>query len=176
MFTRYVGDEQKTAGAFESGWFKTGDRARLGEDGSLMLLGRVQSLFPTPGGSVADLAVLARQITSVLGPADVAYHHADEGVYLYVAVHPEGIPHHLLIDGDVLEPIPAADPRAQAVHTQLTSFPAHRSIVAVAVFRGGFRLRTGEVGPTGKPRGWRIHQLHSARACPLWDEASAAIA
>ncbi len=161
MFTRYVGDEQKTARAFDSGWFKTGDRARLGEDGSLILLGRIQSLVPVPGGGVADLGDLTRQITSALGAADVAYHRTDEGVYLYVAVHPAGIPHHVLIDGDLLDPVSPAHPQSKVVYAQLKTSPSGSAIVAVAVFRGAFRLRTGEVGPTGKPRGWRIHQLHS---------------
>lgn len=166
VFTRYVGDEQKTADAFDSGWFKTGDRARLTDSGDLVLQGRVQSQIRTPGGDVADLTDLTRRITSALGAADVAYHRDESGVYLYVAVHPEGIPRHVLIEEGTLDPLPPADPAANVVKTMLDAFPGKDAIVGVALFRGGFGYRDGEVGPTGKSRGWRIHQVRGAHAHP----------
>ena len=162
VFTRYVGDEQKTADAFDSGWFKTGDRARLTDSGDLVLQGRVQSQIRTPGGDVADLTDLTRRITSALGASDVAYHRDESGVYLYVAVHPEGIPRHVLIEEGTLDPLPPADPAANVVKTLLDAFPGKDAIVGVALFRGGFGYRDGEVGPTGKSRGWRIHQVRGA--------------
>lgn len=169
IFTRYVGDEQRTAEAFESGWFKTGDRARLTDNGDLVLLGRIQSMIPTPGGGVADLTDLTRRITSALGAADVAYFRDESGVYLYVAVHPEGIPRHVLIVEGILDPIRASDPVAEVLQSQLQTFPGRNAIVGFALFRGGFGSRDGEVGPTGKPRGWRIHQLRSTHVRrPSW--------
>jgi hypothetical protein len=30
-----------------------------------------------------------------------------------------------------------------------------------ALYDGAFEQVTGEVGPTGKPRGWRIHELRA---------------
>jgi long-chain acyl-CoA synthetase len=176
IFTRYVGDEQKTAHAFDSGWFKTGDRARLSDDGELVILGRIQSMIPTLGGGIADLTDLTRRITSGLGPADVAYFRDESGVYLYIAVHPEGIPRHVLVVEGNLDPIQASDPISEVLQSQLQTFPGRNEIAGFALFRGGFGFRDGEVGPTGKPRGWRIHQLRSDHVRrPSWRSDLASI-
>ncbi|MBV8787545.1 MAG: AMP-binding protein [Mycobacterium sp.] len=163
MFTRYVGDERRTVDAFESGWFKTGDRARLTGNGELVLLGRIQSIIPTPGGGVADLNDLTRRVTSALGAADVAYFRDRAGVHVYVAVHPDGVPRHSLMDQGILDPIPISDPLTDILQSQLRSFPGRDAIAGFGLFRGAFGFRDGEVGPTGKARGWRIHQLHGAQ-------------
>lgn len=163
IFTRYVGDEHTTADAFESGWFKTGDRARLTDDGEVVLLGRVQSIIPAPGGGVADMSEMARRITSALGVADVAYFRDDSGVHLYVAVHPDGVPRHALMQEGILEPIPVSDPLTEILQSQLQAFPGRDAIAGFGLFRGAFGFRDGAVGPTGKARGWRIHQLHFAQ-------------
>jgi long-chain acyl-CoA synthetase len=163
IFTRYVGDERRTADAFESRWFRTGDRARLTDDGELVLLGRVQSIIPTPGSGVADLTDLTRRITSALGAADVAYFRDESGVHVYVAVHPDGVPRHVLMDAGVLDAIPVSDPLTETLRSQLRAFPGRDAIAGFGLFRGAFGFRGGEVGPTGKPRGWRIHQLHCAQ-------------
>ncbi len=162
VFTRYVGDDARTARAFDSGWFKTGDRAHLTDDGELVLLGRVQSMIPTPDGGVADMTDLTNRIISALGPADVAHFSDRSGLYLYIAVHPEGVPRHVLIDRGILDPVPVTDPLAHVLESQLHSLLAGSSIAGFALFRGGFGYRDGEVGPTGKARGWRIHQLRNA--------------
>jgi long-chain acyl-CoA synthetase len=162
IFTQYVGDERRTADAFESGWFKTGDRARLTDDGELVLLGRIQSIIPTPGGGVADISDLARRITSALGAADVAFFRDESGVHVYVAVHPDGVPRHALMDEGILDPIPISDPATEILQSQLQAFPGRDAVAGFGLFRGAFGFRDGEVGPTGKARGWRIHQLRSA--------------
>jgi long-chain acyl-CoA synthetase len=162
LFTRYVGAAEKTAHAFESGWFKTGDRARLSDDGELLLLGRSQSMVPIPGAGVADMTDLTRRITRIFGHADVAYFRDEAGVYLYVAIHPEGFPRHTLLTAGILDPIPDSDGLAAILQSQLNAFAGQQAIVGYALFRGGFGYGHGEVGPTGKLRGWRIHQLRSA--------------
>jgi long-chain acyl-CoA synthetase len=162
IFTRYVGDDARTARAFDSGWFKTGDRAHLTDDGELVLLGRIQSMIPTPGGGIADMTDLTNRITSAIGPADVTYFSDSLGLYLYIAVHPKGVPRHVLMERGILDPVPVTDPLAEVLESQLYGLPAACSIAGFALFRGGFGYRDGEVGPTGKARGWRIHQLRKA--------------
>lgn len=162
LFTRYLGDEQATARSFDAGWFKTGDRVEVADNGDLRLLGRVQSMIPTAETGFVNLDDLARRITSRLGAADIAYFHDETGVYLYIAVHPEGVPRHVLIESAALEPIAPTDPVAAALHAELRNPVSDYGIVGIGLFRGGFGYRHGEIGPTGKPRGWRIHQMRSA--------------
>ncbi len=61
-----------------------------------------------------------------------------------------------------LDPIPDSDGLAAVLRSELNAFAGQQAIVGYALFRGGFAYGDGEVGPTGKLRGWRIHQLRSA--------------
>jgi acyl-CoA synthetase (AMP-forming)/AMP-acid ligase II len=49
VFEGYLDNPQATAAAFDDGWFDTGDTARLGDDGSLTLTGRVKELIDRGG-------------------------------------------------------------------------------------------------------------------------------
>jgi hypothetical protein len=128
-------------------------------------------MVPIPGAGFADMTDLSRRITCVFGNADVAYSRDESGVYLYVAVHPEGFPRHALLTAGILNPIPDSDGLAATLQSQLNAFAGQQAIVGYALFRGGFGYGHGEVGPTGKLRGWRIHQLRSAhlRRRPVGD-------
>jgi len=51
VFSGYLENPEKTAKSFtEDGWFKTGDRGRLDEVGTLHLFGRLSTLIITPSG------------------------------------------------------------------------------------------------------------------------------
>jgi AMP-binding enzyme len=108
LVTRYVGDEDRTALAFNSGWFNTGDRARLCNDNEVVCCPRAHSGL----GSGHRNPALAIERT----------------------------------------------------------FRSRRDR-RIALFRGCFGYRDGEVGPTGKPRGWRIHQLRSQHVRRLAEES-----
>jgi o-succinylbenzoate---CoA ligase len=52
LFRRYRGDPERTAAALRDGWLRTGDLGRLGPDGRLTVLGRVDDLVISGGVNV----------------------------------------------------------------------------------------------------------------------------
>jgi hypothetical protein len=50
------------------------------------------------------------------------------------------------------------DPRWSELRALLELYDPHRVVQGFALFEGAFEQTTGEVGPTGKPRAWRIHE------------------
>ena len=41
VFERYLGEDERTRGVFQDGWFRTGDLARFDDDGFLYIEGRL---------------------------------------------------------------------------------------------------------------------------------------
>ena len=71
LFDGYAGDPEATADALVGGWLRTGDRGRIGDDGRLEVLGRVDDVVLSGGVSVAVPAV-ERALRSHPTVADVA--------------------------------------------------------------------------------------------------------
>jgi hypothetical protein len=69
------------------------------------------------------------------------------------------------------EPRPAAhaDVRWQQLAALIEEMDPHHVVRGWALFDGAFGQTSGEVGPTGKPRSWRVHELRSER---LWLQAA----
>jgi long-chain acyl-CoA synthetase len=155
VFARYVGDLEATSSALAGGWLHSGDRAKLLPTGEILLLGRVQSLVTAADGTVVDTAVLSAEIRAAMGEADVVFARATpySGVYLYVALHAKS---------PDARPIAPTDVRWDRVASLIEDFDPHHVVRGHALFEGAFGQATGEVGPTGKPRAWRIHDLRSA--------------
>jgi long-chain acyl-CoA synthetase len=168
VFTRYVGDQAATAHALEGQWLHTGDRAAISPQGDIVLCGRVQSLVEAKGGATVDIAALIAEATRQVGDGEFVFVPSDgrAGV-LYAALRadlpsvPEG----------GLRPVRADDKRWTLLARLVEKMDPHGVISGWALFEGAFGQTSGEVGPTGKPRGWRIHELRSgtsvlrARAC-----------
>ncbi|MGC4071883.1 MAG: AMP-binding protein [Nibricoccus sp.] len=66
VFTGYLKDAEKTAGAFRDGWFVTGDLARFDEDGFLFIEGRL-SRFSKIGGEMVPHGTVEQKIISSFG-------------------------------------------------------------------------------------------------------------
>ncbi|MDI3313773.1 MAG: long-chain fatty acid--CoA ligase [Mycobacterium sp.] len=62
VFGGYWRNEQATAEAFSDGWFKTGDRGAVDEDGFLTITGRKKEIIVTSGGKNVAPAVLEDQL------------------------------------------------------------------------------------------------------------------
>lgn len=58
VFTEYHHDAKATEGAFDDGWFRTGDIGRLDDDGHLMITGRKKEIIVTAGGKNVSPAEL----------------------------------------------------------------------------------------------------------------------
>jgi long-chain acyl-CoA synthetase len=143
------------------GWLRTGDRATMTGDGEVLLRGRVQDVIPSPRGGTLDLREVAGAVRRLFGDVDVAAAGTASGTALYVAICPPAVPRtSLLEEGEVVAAAPD-DPRSEALTTLLDEIDPDSAITSLALFDGVFGLRTGEVGPTGKLRSWRIHQLRS---------------
>jgi long-chain acyl-CoA synthetase len=171
-FTRYVGDPAATARTLQNGWLHTGDRAAL-IGGEIVLLGRVPVRATAPDGSLVDTEVIAAGIRAEFPSADVVVATAVQGpgVHLYVGFPAPGVPVHQLRERSHLSPVAASDPRRHRITALLRRLDRQGVVRDVALFDGVFTLATGEVGPTGKVRAWRVHQLRAtslrARAEPL---------
>jgi O-succinylbenzoic acid--CoA ligase len=60
LFDGYLDDEAATAAVLVDGWFHTSDAGRLGDDGRLQVLGRVDDIVVSGGVNVPGAAVAAR--------------------------------------------------------------------------------------------------------------------
>jgi len=159
-FTGYVGEPEATAATLADAWLHTGDRAYIDDTGDIVLLGRVQAVTCGPGGESVDTAPLLALITRHFSPASAACvaSPADAGLCLYLAMHPRDIPI-LELDHVGLRSVAQDDARWAQLDALLAHADEHKIIGWAAIFDGAFTQSTGEVGPTGKTRGWRIHEL-----------------
>jgi long-chain acyl-CoA synthetase len=163
LFTRYVGDAAATRRTLGGAWLHTGDRAKRAPTGELVLLGRVQALLKVAGGIVVDVDGIVTKVRALLGSSDIVFQpgaagaEADGG-FLYVAIH------QTKLDADApsdLRPLPGHDRRWDQMAGIVDLTDLQGVIRGWALFDGRFGQATGEVGPTGKPRAWRIHELRS---------------
>jgi long-chain acyl-CoA synthetase len=161
-FTGYVGEPEATAATLPDGWLHTGDRAYIDQTGEIVLLGRVQAVTYGRDGEPVDTAPLLAQITGHFSPASAACvaSPTGAGLCLYLAMHPRDVPV-LELEHVGLRSVAHEDIRWARLGALLARADEHRVIGWVAIFDGAFTQATGEVGPTGKTRGWRIHELHS---------------
>src|SRR5579875_322075 len=67
----YYKDEERSKASFEDGWFKTGDFAKISEDGGIQVLDRVKDVIKS-GGEWIPSSVLESIISEVEGVASVA--------------------------------------------------------------------------------------------------------
>jgi acyl-CoA synthetase (AMP-forming)/AMP-acid ligase II len=152
LFTRYVAEPSRTQRTLAGGWLHTGDRAKILPGGELVLLGRAQSLVTARDGSIVDLQRLTERLRTVLGKAEVVlWHEPDAGVYLYVALP--------RVDASELYVLADADRRWTELALRVAAIDPEGVVRGWAIFEGSFGQASGEMGPTGKPRAWKIHAL-----------------
>ena len=79
--TGYLGNPEATALAFEGDWYKSGDLARLDEDGYLFIADRINDMIITGGENVYTLEVenAAREHSGIADIAVVSRPHAEWG-------------------------------------------------------------------------------------------------
>jgi len=158
VFTRYVGEEAATARALEGGWLHTGDLATISPQGDIVLCGRVHFVVETKGGATVNVAALIAEAARRVGDGEFVFVPTDGSAgVLYAALRPDLLPE---LETE-LRPVPADDERWTRMARLVEEMDPQHVISGWALFEGVFGQRSGEVGPTGKPRGWRIHELRS---------------
>ena len=161
MFRRYVGDQAATARVLRDGWLHTGDRARRLASGEIVITGRVQSLVMASDGTPVDTAEIAARLRGVFGSGTAVFAPAgdDGGVHLFLAFARSTRPPAALalLAGD--------DARWSQVAAIIDDADPRGVVRGWALYDGAFEQATGEVGPTGKPRGWRIQELRAGDLC-----------
>lgn len=105
-------------------------------------------------GLRVDTAPLAEALARTFGGAGLVFAPIREGAALYVAFPSIGFEQDL-------QPLPESDPRWQGMVSQLSKLDPEGLVVCCGLFAGTFAEAEGEVGPTGKPRNYRIHARHS---------------
>jgi acyl-CoA synthetase (AMP-forming)/AMP-acid ligase II len=92
LFERYHNDPEKTEHSMRGGWFHTGDRGKLDDEGRLTYMGRLKDMLKVGGENVAALEVEAYlglhpavKIAAVVGVPDSKY---DEVPAAYVELVP----------------------------------------------------------------------------------------
>lgn len=86
LFSGYFANPEATAEAFTpDGWFRTGDRMKMHEDGSLQFVERARDVIKTGGEGVSP-AEVERTIRAVPGVADAALVGRSDTVYGEVGV------------------------------------------------------------------------------------------
>jgi crotonobetaine/carnitine-CoA ligase len=119
LFLDYADDPDATASAFTAdGWFITGDRIRIGDDGALFFADRTKDMLKVGGENVAASEIEA-VIAAVPGVAEVAV---------------VGAPHPMLDEVPVAFVIGSGDPAQlaaeieQACHKRLADFKRPRAV------------------------------------------------
>ncbi|MFD5179757.1 AMP-binding protein [Nocardia sp. NPDC058379] len=164
-FTRYVGPDgpERTAAAFTAdGWLRTGDRARLTEDGELEVIGRTHGVFGPPAAALSA-EVLVGRLVERFGSVDavVAAPESRDSAVLYLAFRPDRWTEADRSAESSIDALAEDDARFGSVADALAVADPLGVVTAVCLLDGAFGMSTGEVGPTGKLRAWRIHQLRS---------------
>jgi long-chain acyl-CoA synthetase len=65
LISGYVGDDEENANAYEDGWFRTGDLARVDQDGFLYIIGRLKEVIVLSSGENISPAELEEKFNDL---------------------------------------------------------------------------------------------------------------
>ena len=166
LITGYVGPSHEPSALPADGWLRSGDRATITPEGEVVLHGRIHQVVVAPSGRRVDLKVMMATLRERLGDVDLVLADVEGGRALYVACRPEGVPDQVLIERGQVTAASPDDPRTSTLWKALDEIDSERLITTAALFDGAFGVPTGELGPTGKLRSWRVHQLRAQHLRP----------
>ena len=120
LFEGYWRDPERTALAFEGGWFHSGDLATRDDEGYLTIVDRKKDMIKTGGENVASREV-----------EEVIYRHADVAEVAVI-----GVPHPKWIEAvvAVVVPRPGRNPSADAIISHCRESMAHFKVPKAVIF------------------------------------------
>ncbi len=176
----YFNDLQATKDAFEDGWFKTGDIAKIDEDGYIFIVDRKKELIVTSGGkNIAPQAVenelrLDKYISQ-------AYVYGDNKPYLVALLTPNI---DRLLEFAKAEKIPYLDinelvssRRALSLYAERVAIinqklPRYETIKSFALLPTEFSIESGELTPTLKMKRKVIYEKFRDKIESLYHDES----
>lgn len=164
----YYQDEKATAEAFVDGWFKTGDIARIDDEGFVYILDRKKEIIVTSGGK--NIAPQPLENSLKLDKyVSQAYIHGDKKPYLIAILTPNlerliefGHEKHINYLG--VDDLVASEPVQQLFAERIAQFnatlPSYQTIKKFILLPREFSTEGGELTPTMKLKRKEIYNTY----------------
>ena len=172
----YYRDEKATADAFVDGWFKTGDIARIDDEGYIYIVDRKKEIIVTAGGK--NIAPQPMENTLKLDKyISQAYLHGDRKPYLVAILTPNlerllEFAHEKHIDYLGVDDLVANDQVQQLYVERIAQFnqdlPAYETIKKFILLPREFSAEGGELTPTMKLKRKAIYNTYKDKIDHLY--------
>jgi long-chain acyl-CoA synthetase len=172
----YYRDEKATAEAFDNGWFKTGDIARIDNEGYVYIVDRKKEIIVTAGGKniapqpLENLLKLDKYISQ-------AYVHGDKKPYLVAVITPNlerliEFAHEKQIDYLGVDDLVANDQVQRLLLERITlinsNLPTYETIKRFLLLPREFSAEGGELTPTMKLKRKAIYDTYKDKIEQLY--------
>ncbi len=172
----YYRNEEATAAAFVDGWFKTGDIARIDDDGYIYIIDRKKEIIVTAGGK--NIAPQPLENSLKLDKyISQAYVHGDKKPYLVAILTPNlerliEFSHEKHIDYLGVDDLVANDQVQQLYAERIAQFnkdlPAYETIKKFILLPREFSVEGGELTPTMKLKRKEIYATYREKIEQLY--------
>lgn len=176
VMSGYYRDEEGTAAAFEGDWFKTGDIARIDDDGYVYIVDRKKEIIVTAGGKNIPPQPLENEL-KLDKYISQAYVHGDNKPYLVALLTPnlerliefskEKQINYLGVD-DLVANHQVQELFAQRIKKFNATLASYETIKKFVVLPREFTTQGGELTPTMKLRRKEIYKLYKDKIEQLY--------
>lgn len=176
VMSGYYRDDEGTAAAFEGDWFKTGDIARIDEEGYVYIVDRKKEIIVTAGGKNIPPQPLENEL-KLDKYISQAYIHGDKKPYLVALLTPnlerliefskEKQINYLGVD-DLVANHHVQELFARRIEKFNATLPSYETIKKFVVLPREFTTQGGELTPTMKLRRKEIYQLYKDKIEQLY--------
>ena len=176
VMSGYYQDDKGTADAFEDDWFKTGDIAKIDEEGFVYIVDRKKEIIVTAGGKNIPPQPLENEL-KLDKYISQAYIHGDKKPYLVALLTPnlerliefshEKQLNYLGVD-DLVANHQVQDLFAQRIEKFNKNLPSYQTIKKFVVLPREFSTEGGELTPTMKLKRKEIFNLYKDKIEQLY--------
>ncbi|PNU19603.1 long-chain fatty acid--CoA ligase [Geothermobacter hydrogeniphilus] len=174
----YYRNEKATSEAMEDGWFKTGDIARIDEDGYVYIVDRKKEIIVTAGGKNIAPQPLENEL-KLDKYISQAYVYGDRKPYLVALITPNlerliELGHEKNLDYFDIEEL-VANEKVRAVFAERIEqfngkLPSYETIKKFVLLPRDFSVEGGELTPTLKLKRKVIYEKYRERIESLYDQ------